>query len=95
MAVGLHLVLKGVVPDTGSGVNNLLDEDGNLLGVVGEAEHKIAGNGGCLVSGKVLVVELGDLVHVAELADGSEEVVGRDGGLRLEESEPENLSVLG
>ena len=60
-----------------------------------QAEHEIAGDGSVLVGRQVLVVELGDLVHVAQLAEGTEEVIGRDGHLALEERKPEDLGALG
>ena len=60
-----------------------------------QAEHEVAGDGSVLVGGQVLVVELGDLVHVAQLAEGAEEVIGGDGHLALEESKPEDLGALG
>ena len=60
-----------------------------------QAEYEIAGDGSILVGGQVLVVELRDLVHVAQLAEGTEEVIGRDGHLALEECEPEDLGGLG
>ena len=59
-----------------------------------KAEDKVTGDGCILVRGQVLVIELGDLVQVGKLAESSEEVIGRNGGLTLEESEPENLGAL-
>lgn len=44
IGVSLDLVLKAIVSDTRAGINDLLDEDGDLLGVVREAENKVARN---------------------------------------------------
>ena len=93
--VALDLVLKRVVTDTRAGVNNLLDENCDFLGVISQAEDVVAGDSGSLVGRKVLLIELGNLVHVRELAEGTKEVISRDSCLTLEESEPEDLGVLG
>lgn len=93
--VDLDLVLEGVVTDAATGISNLLDNLSDLGTVVGKAEDEVAGDGGILVGGKILLIELRDLVDVAELTEGTEEVIGRDGQLALEESKPEDLSALG
>lgn len=93
--VDLNLILEGVVTDRGASIGNLLDHSGDLSRVLSEAEDEVASNGGILVRGHVLIVELRDLVHVSELTEGTEEVIGGDGGLALEESEPEDLGALG
>ena len=93
--VNFNLVLEGVVTDTGAGISDLLHNLRDLRAVALQAEHEIAGDCSILVGGQVLVVELRDLVHVAQLAEGTEEVIGRDGHLALEERKPENLCALG
>ena len=93
-SVGLYLVLEGVVTDTGTGINNLLNEDGYLFGVFRKAENEVTCNGGSLVSWQVHVVKLWDLVEVSKLTEGAKEVISRDGSLALEEGEPEDLGVL-
>lgn len=92
--VEFNLIAEGVVANSLASIDDLLKQNSDLLGVVIEAEHEVAGDGGLLVLKEVLLIELRDFVHVAELSDGTKEVVGRDGSLALEEREPEDLSVL-
>ena len=61
--------------------------------MLGQAENEIAVDGRSLVGWHVLVVKFWDLVHVSELTKGAKEIIGRDGGLALEEGEPEDLNV--
>ena len=51
-------------------------------------------NGGLLVSWQGGSVECGDFVHVGELSQSTEKVIGRDCGLAFEETQPENLGAL-
>lgn len=92
--VSFHLILQRIVTVAGASVDHLLDEYADLLAVLRQAEDEVAGDGSLLVGGLVHLEELGDLVHVGELSKGAEEVIGRDGGLALEEGEPEDLRVL-
>ena len=73
--VGPNLILERVVTDTGSRIDNLLDESLNLRPMLRQAEDVVDLLGGVLIRGQVLVVELGDLVHVGELTQGTEEVI--------------------
>ena len=93
--VSLDLVLESVVTDTISSIDNILNKRLDLIGVFGQTEDKVAGNGRTLVVGKVLVIEVRNLVQVAEFAEGAKEVISRDGGLALEAGEPEDLGILG
>ena len=52
-SVGLDLVLKGVVTDTGASIDNLLDKLSDFVGIYIEAEDEVACDGGILVGGKV------------------------------------------
>ena len=92
--VGLNLVLKGVVSFTETDSYDILDEGADLFGVLGKTEDVVGVDSGLLVGKQVLLVVLGNLVELAELTDGSEEVISRDGSLALEEREPEDLGVL-
>ena len=73
--VSLDLVLESVVTDTISSIDNILNKRLDLIGVFGQTEDKVAGNGRTLVVGKVLVIEVRNLVQVAELAKGAKEVI--------------------
>ncbi len=92
--VDFDLILERVVTDTATSINYLLHDSLNLLAMVIETEHEVAGDGSVLVRGQVLVIELRDLVEISQLAEGAEEVIGGDGGLAFEECEPENLGTL-
>ena len=93
--VGLDLVLERVVTDARASIDDLLDENSDLFGVFRQAENEVAGDGSSLVGGQVHLVELGNLVQVGQLTEGAKEVIGGNGGLALEEGEPEDLGVLG
>ena len=75
-SVGLYLVLERVVTDTGASVNDLLDEDSDLLGMLRQAKDEVTSDGGSLVSGQVHLIELGNLVEVGKLPEGAKEVIG-------------------
>lgn len=92
--IKLDLVSASVVVVGVTGVDNLLDEFLNLSWIGSYRNHKIALNGGLLVSWQGSSVERGNFVHVGELAQSTEKVVGRDCGLALEETQPENLGAL-
>lgn len=73
--VNLDLVLKSVVTDTAASVDNVLDHGLNTIAVLVEAEHEVAGDGGLLVGRQVLVIVVGNLVHVSQLTEGTKEVI--------------------
>lgn len=92
--VGLDLVLEGVVSFTETDSYDILDKCADLFGVLRQTEDVVGVNSGLLVGKQVLLVVFRDLVELAELTDGTKKVVGGDGSLALEESEPEDLGVL-
>ena len=93
-SVGLDLVLKGVVTDTGASINNLLDKLSDFVAIYIEAEDEVAGDGGILVSRKVRIIELRDFIEVSQLTESTKEVIGGHGSLALKEGEPEDLCTL-
>jgi len=92
--VDLDLVMKSVVTDTAASIDNVLDHGLNAIAVLVKAEHEVAGDGGLLVGRQVLVIVVGNLVHVSQFTEGTKEVVSRNSSLTFEESEPKDLSTL-
>lgn len=88
------MITASIVTVSLPSVNNLLDKLNDLLCVCGYRKHKVAVNCSSLVGRQTCSIELWDLVNVGNLSKGSKEVISRDSRLTLEETKPEDLSVL-
>ena len=73
--VGFDLVSEGVEANSLGSISDLLDKHGDLLSVLGNGEHEIVLNRGLLVGRQLGVVELTNLVDLAEFTNSTEEVI--------------------
>jgi len=94
IVVGLDLVAEGLETFFLTDIANLLDKDADLGSVVNGAHNEVGLDGDLLVLGNVILIEVRDLVDLADFTDGAKEVIARDSLERLEESKPEHLSSL-
>lgn len=56
-------------------ISDLLNQDGNLFGVLADGEHKVVIDRGLLVGRELGGVEVTNLVDLAEFANSTKEVI--------------------
>ena len=93
--VSLNLVTESVIAKSESSIDHLLDKNSDLILVLFQRDHVVSIYSDLLVLREVGIIELWDLVEAGNFSESSKEVISCNSCLAVEESKPENLSVLG